>query len=279
MDDIHNAGGGAFFLDEAYQLTGPGNYGGSQVLEFLLAEIENTAGKIVFIFAGYNKQMEKFFESNPGLPSRLPYKLQFEDYDDEELRLMLQQILEKKYSGNMKVEGGVDGLFARIVVRRLGRGRGREGFGNARALQNVFSKISERQAERLAEERKNGLIPDDFLLAKEDLIGPDPAKAILESSAWNKLQELIGLETVKESVRSMIDRIQTNYRRELMEKEPVNVSLNRVFFGSPGTGKTSVGKLYGRILSDLGLLSNGEGIYSLILFLATLFQAPGNNYG
>ena len=269
IEEIRNAGGGTFFLDEAYQLTGPTNYGGSQVLEFLLAEIENTAGQIVFIFAGYNKQMEKFFEHNPGLSSRLPYTLQFEDYNDEELRLILQQVLEKKYAGRIKVEDGIDGLYTRIVARRLGRGRGREGFGNARALQNVFSKISERQAERLTKERRDGLMPDDFLLVKEDLIGPDPAEAILKSSAWVKLQELIGLEAVKDSVRSMIDRIQTSYRRELVEKEPVNISLNRVFFGSPGTGKTSVGKLYGQILSDLGLLSNGEGICLLFIKLTT----------
>lgn len=74
-----------------------------------------------------------------------------------------------------------------------------------------------------------------------------------------KLQSLIGLEAVKESIRTQLRRISTNYQRELQGKKPVETSLNRVFFGGPGTGKTSVAKLYGRILADLGLLSNGEG--------------------
>ncbi len=265
IEEIQNAGGGALFVDEAYQLTAQHNYGGNAVLDFLLAEIENNVGKIVFMFAGYNKEMEKFFQHNPGLDRRIPYSLQFANYEDDELLRMMDQFVLKKYGGKMKVEDGMGGLYVRIVIRRLGRGRGQEGFGNAGALQNMFFKISERQAERLNRERKEGLRPDDFFLTKEDLIGPDPSKAIVKSKAWTKLQDLIGLDTVKESVRSMFGFIETNYHRELKEMPPIEFSLNRVFLGSPGTGKTSVAKLYGRILADLGILSNGEGLSFLCL--------------
>lgn len=259
LKTLENADGGIYFIDEAYQLAEGHNYGGKTVLDFLLAEIENLTGKVVFLFAGYRKQMEKFFEHNPGFSSRIPYTLQFADYTDDELLAMLQYQMGKFYKTPIDVEDGISGLYMRIAVRRLGRGRGSGNFGNARSLENLFSRIRERQSDRLTKERREGLSPDDNFISREDLIGPDPSQAILNCEAWDTLKKLTGLKSVKDSVKFMIALIKTNYDREIREKQLIEVSLNRVFLGSPGTGKTTVAKLYGRILADIGLLSNGEG--------------------
>jgi hypothetical protein len=153
------------------------------------------------------------------------------------------------------------GLYARIAARRIGRGRGRDGFGNARDVQNKISQITERQAKRLRKERKAGTVPSDNLWTKEDIIGPEPSTVLRGNPAWLRLQKLIGLASVKQAVQALLDALQFNYQRELEEKPLVQYSLNRCFIGSPGTGKTSVAKLYGHILADIGLLSNGEGEY------------------
>ena len=266
LDEIRANGGGAFFIDEAYQLTSGSSPGGGTVLDFLLAEVENLTGKIVFIIAGYNKNMESFFAHNPGIPSRFPITLSFKDYTDLELQRILFQRLDQKYSGRMKVDGGMDGLYMRIVARRIGRGRGSEGFGNARAVHNAAAHITDRQARRLQLERRVGKQPDDMLLTREDLLGPEPHSALKENAAWAKLQSLTGLDSVKQSVLSLLDTIQFNYQRELEEKPLVEYSLNKVFLGNPGTGKTTVAKLYGQILADMGFLSNGEGSAFLPLF-------------
>ncbi len=260
LDEILNDGGGVLFIDEAYQLTSGNNPGGGGVLDFLLAEVENLTGKVVFVLAGYNKQMENFFAHNPGLPSRFPIEMKFADYTDDELLHIFEMKINKRYRGSMKCEEGLRGLYCRVAMRRIGRARGQEGFGNARTVENTLASICKRQADRLRGERRAGNKPDDMLFTKEDIIGPEPSEALKKCGAWKKLEQLIGLDTVKEAVKALVDSIQNNYQRELAEEPPIQYSLNKVFLGSPGTGKTTVAKLYGQMLADLGLLSKGEGM-------------------
>ena len=258
IDDLIEKGGGVIFIDEAYQLSSGNSPGGKAVLDYLLTEIENQRGKIVFLLAGYTKQMETFFAHNPGLPSRFPIEMKFADYTDQELLEIFILKINGKYAFRMKAEDGLNGLYCRIVSRRIGRGRGKEGFGNARAVENQLQMITRRQAKRLFQERRAKKNTDDFLFTKTDLIGPDPSAALHNSQAWTKLRKLIGLKEVKDSVQALVDTLQTNYQRELEEKSIVEFSLNKIFLGNPGTGKTTVAKLYGEILVDLNMLSNGE---------------------
>jgi DNA replication protein DnaC len=103
--------------------------------------------------------------------------------------------------------------------------------------------------------------PEDLIFTKEDILGPDPSDAILNSQAWQNLQKLVGLEKVKASLLTMLELVKTNYQRELEEKPLHQFSLNRCFLGPAGTGKTVVAKLYAKILGEIGVLSKGEVIF------------------
>ncbi|KYK57109.1 CbxX/CfqX [Drechmeria coniospora] len=258
LEKLKADGGGVLFVDEAYQLSSGNSPGGTAVIDFLLGEIENLRGKVVFVFAGYEKEMEAFLAHNPGLPSRLPLLMKFDDYDDTELLRILHDRIVRKYSGRMTAEDGLDGLYMRIASRRLGRGRGKKGFGNARAMENVLAMIEKRQSKRLRAAQLNGEAQDEYRFGKEDIIGPEPSAAARRSEAWKRLNAMIGLEKVKEELRTLVESLSTNYQRELAEEPLIDFALNRVFIRPPGTGKTTVAKLYGQILAELGFLSNGD---------------------
>jgi hypothetical protein len=183
-------------------------------------------------------------------------KLELPDYtDDELLRILIAMVADTK----RKIKGGPNGQYLRMLVRVVGSARGK-GFRNVYALTEAWNKALERQAERISREQHRGERPDCLLLTKDDLVGPDPAQAHRESSAWIKLQSMVGLEAVKALVELLFHRVTQNYHRICQGQTPLRSTLNRLFLGPPGTGKTTVGQLYGQILADLGLLSSGEVI-------------------
>lgn len=245
---------GVILIDEAHEMAH-----NTLIFNFLMDEVRRLQGDVVFLFTGPRDEMQSFMGLSSSFRSHVPFTFVFDDFTDVELHQILVQQLHSKFRGQMLVEGGVNGVFMRTLTRRIGRGRGGGCFSNALEVQNTLSSVLLRQAERLSSSRMSRESADDMFLTRTDLLGPLPTST-LKSTAWDKLQEMTGLASVKQSIQALVTRLQTNHERELAEEPLLETSLNKVFLGGPGTGKTTVAKYYGQILSELGLLSNGEVI-------------------
>jgi replication-associated recombination protein RarA len=245
--------GGVLFIDEVYQLKPNSNQLGGNILDYLLTEMEDRRGKLVVVIAGYAKPQEELLAHNEGLPSRFPHPFTFPDFTDEELCSVLLGIVES-HTPRFNL---LDEKCARIAARRLGAQRDTPGFGNARAVRNFWEQTLSRQSNRILASDCGGPGPEYFALWREDLLGPRDVRAASEA-ALKELDGMIGLDAVKSSVHRLMGLIETNTEREDAEEPLQSTGLNRVLLGNPGTGKTTVAKIYGRILRDIGLLSKGD---------------------
>lgn len=160
---LKKAMGGVLFIDEAYYLYRPENERdyGQEAIEILLQVMENNRDDLVVILAGYKDRMDRFFQSNPGMSSRIAHHIDFPDYAQDELfaiaELMLNQ-LQYRFSP-LAAEA-----FREYIERRMRLPH----FANARSIRNALDRARLRQASRLFERR-------DAALTREDLVTIDAA--------------------------------------------------------------------------------------------------------
>lgn len=163
QEKIDEAMGGILFIDEAYTLAKEGNDFGQEAIDTLLKAMEDRRGEFVVIVAGYEKPMESFINSNPGLKSRFNKYFKFPDYTVPELIRIFDSLCEKfDYS---ITDGAHDLAVERI--RRMEQSKG-EHFANAREVRNYFETIVTRQANRIAQD-PNVLDDEVFTLTEADV--------------------------------------------------------------------------------------------------------------
>lgn len=169
---LKKAMGGVLFIDEAYYLYKPDNdrdYG-SEAIEILLQVMENQRDELVVILAGYKEPMDKFYESNPGLSSRIANHIDFPDYTTPELvqiaKLMMQ---DQQYRLTPDAE--------RALVSYIEKRKEKPLFANARSVKNALDRARMRQANRIFDSRGQ-------VLTKKELVNLE-ASDLLQSSVFN----------------------------------------------------------------------------------------------
>ena len=141
---LKKAMGGVLFIDEAYYLYRPENERdyGAEAIEILLQVMEGNRDDLVVIFAGYKDRMDIFYQSNPGLSSRVANHIDFPDYSAEELLAIAQLVLAAE---NYRFSQEATAAFADYIHRRMQL----PFFANARSIRNAIDRARMRQANRL----------------------------------------------------------------------------------------------------------------------------------
>eukprot|EP00929_Paragymnodinium_shiwhaense_P029911 TRINITY_DN17052_c0_g1_i1.p1 TRINITY_DN17052_c0_g1~~TRINITY_DN17052_c0_g1_i1.p1 ORF type:complete len:863 (-),score=240.53 TRINITY_DN17052_c0_g1_i1:65-2653(-) len=148
---VESAMGGVLFVDEAYALVSEDGKDafGHEALDTLIKMIEDRRSDLVVIFAGYNEEMDRLVSSNPGVRSRFPVKVQFEDYTEEELL----QIADKMLLDDCLVlsQGATQALSKLLKSTVLAAGKSGRESGNGRAVRNILEKAKRNMAVRIQE--------------------------------------------------------------------------------------------------------------------------------
>jgi probable Rubsico expression protein CbbX len=154
---LKKAMGGVLFIDEAYYLYRPENERdyGQEAIEILLQVMENQRDDLVVILAGYKDRMDTFFQSNPGMNSRIAHHIDFPDYAEDELAEIAQHMLQAQ---NYRLDPEAQAAFGQYLHLR----KQQPHFANARSVRNALERARLRQASRLFANPDKVLTADDL---------------------------------------------------------------------------------------------------------------------
>ena len=171
---LKRAMGGVLFIDEAYYLYKPDNERdyGSEAIEILLQVMENQRDDLVVIFAGYKDRMDSFYESNPGLSSRVANHIDFPDYTPEELIQIGKMILEEQ---QYRLTEDAEAALLEYITKRAQLPL----FANARTISNAIDTARMKHANRMFNS-------GDTVLTKSDLVTIE-ADDVLGSSLFSEI--------------------------------------------------------------------------------------------
>jgi SpoVK/Ycf46/Vps4 family AAA+-type ATPase len=256
---IKQAKGGVLFVDEAYMLANNTEKNekdyGKIALEIIMRAMENEKNNLTVIFAGYETEIENLLDVNQGLRSRFPNKFIFEPYSKSELvEIMKDSIKSKGFMLQV-----YDQTLINYFEKQMQNG---ELLGNGRTVRNLVERLIIEQ--KIALSNNLGLEPKIILpqIVEKALLQKTKRNEValdeLAKNGIEKLNKLIGLDTIKAEVLNWTNHLQIERKRAILNINSKKPMLHLEFRGSPGTSKTTVARIIADILKGTGLISRGH---------------------
>ncbi len=265
-DAIKEARGGILFIDEAYMLVRSKEDKkdfGKEVIEVLVKEMSDGEKDIAIMMAGYPKETMFMINSNPGLKSRIKYFFHFEDYTPDELHEIAHYAANKR---NVKLTEDSSDLLKKILTESY-RNRDHT-FGNARFAYSLIDEGKMNMGLRIMQNPDIDKLTEDELsiITSEDINRIEnvkskskikiPVDEDLLKEALDEMNSLVGMNEIKNEVHELIKLVR--FYKETGKDVLNRFSLHAIFSGNPGTGKTTLARIFGKIYKALGLLERGH---------------------
>jgi len=246
-EKINSALGGVLFIDEAYSLCRNSNDSfGLEAIDTIVKMMEDNKNNLVVILAGYSNEMKEFLRNNSGLKSRFPNIIDFPDYTPSEMYRIATEIA--KANDYIIDPQCIEPLITYFETKNV---KGKNDSGNGRLARNTVEKAIINQSNRIIHENDG-----DFQTLK--LIDFE-IKEKEEFNLEDKLKDIIGLDEVKNYIRSLAAKIKINKEREKLGIATSNVqTLHMIFKGNPGTGKTMMARTVADLLYNLNVITTNN---------------------
>lgn len=252
-EEVQKALGGVLFIDEAYKLHREDNqnHTGLEAVEEIMKCMDEYQGQFAVVLAGYPEEMEVLLSANKGLQRRFKTQYLLEDYSAHELRQIFEHMLNNKHIRLSKEFQEKLPVFFENFLNTWGNDEKKEQWGNAGEIENLIEDLMKNHGDKQGEIITEG--EDNYRLVTlehlpenlQNLLNPIDSHVV-----WESLNSMVGLHSVRERLKKIEARMVC-----LKEKK---MSEHYIFKGNPGTGKTTVARMMGQLLRNVGALKRGH---------------------